>query len=311
MTDVSSIKRIESSVFVCEYSLEGYLEAMEGMGRKPRSIGNMRRGCARCLGILESVSPGIRPDMVGVEEVYAIRSGLAGLKESTARGYLGAFGDWIEWQTGANPVKRSRLMWNDAEAERVWITRDEYRRLYRLAAPRERAILALGATMGLRRTEIAGLSLADVEDGSVEIRGKGHGPEGKPARRPITEAVEDALGEWIPERERVVRRYGSGTDRVLVSRRGAPLDPSTVNRSLSALGERAGIDVTPHSLRRLYAMTLADAGIPLETISRMMRHRNVATTVQCYLREDPRRMSEAARAVDGLLGVYNLYRDKV
>lgn len=311
MTDVSSIKKHESSVYVYEYGLEGYLLAMEGMGRKPKSVENIRRGCSRCLSVLEAVRPGTGLERIGTEEVYAIRRGLAGLKESTARGYLGAFGDYVEWSTGANPVRRARLMWNDAEAERVWITRDDYRRLYVLAGPRERTILALGATMGLRRTEIAGVSLADLEDGTVEIRGKGHGPEGKPARRPVTEAASRAISEWMPERERILGATSSRTDRLLVSRRGSPLDPATVNRSLASLGERAGIDVTPHSLRRLYAMTLADAGIPLETIARMMRHRNVATTVQCYLKEDPRRMAEAAKAVDGLLGVYSLYRDKV
>ncbi len=309
MTVLSSIYSVKSCVCVCEDAspvadgLGDYLAAMERRGRKARSVENIRRGCLKCAAILEGIRPGIRIEEIGVEDVHAVQERLSDLKESTARGYLGVFGDFVEWRTGSNVVRRSRLMWNAGEdVERVWIDKDEYRILYGLAAPRERAILALGATMGLRRTEIAGLDLDDLSDGSVEIRGKGHGSTGKTARRPVTEAVREAVDEWIPERERIVGRYGTETERLLVSRRGKPLDATTVNRSLTALGQKAGIRVTPHSLRRLYAMTLADAGVPLETISRMMRHQCVATTVQCYLREDPRRMSEAASAVDAILG---------
>ena len=54
-------------------------------------------------------------------------------------------------------------------------------------------------------------------------------------------------------------------------------------------------------MRRLYATTLADAGVPLETIARMMRHESPVTTMRCYLRADPRRMDEAQRRVDEIL----------
>ncbi len=72
---------------------------------------------------------------------------------------------------------------------------------------------------------------------------------------------------------------------------------------MKCLGERCGIKVTPHSLRRLYAMTMADAGVPLETMARMMRHASPATTMAYYLKEDPRRMREAQSEVDSVLTV--------
>ena len=56
-----------------------------------------------------------------------------------------------------------------------------------------------------------------------------------------------------------------------------------------------------HTLRRLYATTLADAGVPLETIARMMRHECMDTTMRCYLRADPRRMADASAKVDSIL----------
>lgn len=39
----------------------------------------------------------------------------------------------------------------------------------------------------------------------------------------------------------------------------------------------------------------------METIARMMRHENPATTMRCYLRADPRRMADAQKRVDELL----------
>ena len=58
-----------------------------------------------------------------------------------------------------------------------------------------------------------------------------------------------------------------------------------------------------HTLRRLYATTLADAGVPLETIARMMRHESPVTTLRCYLKADPRRMDEAQSKVDDVLAL--------
>lgn len=79
------------------------------------------------------------------------------------------------------------------------------------------------------------------------------------------------------------------------------MEPEGVRKALERTAGPLGIDMSPHSLRRLYAMTLADAGVPLETIARMMRHENPATTMKCYLRADPRRMADAQAKVDAIL----------
>lgn len=111
----------------------------------------------------------------------------------------------------------------------------------------------------------------------------------------MSEAVRRELAAYLGERPR------SGEDALLLSCRGRGLDVNAVYWIVKRAGSAAGVEVSPHTLRRLYATTLADAGVPLETIARMMRHENPATTLRCYLKADPRRMDEAQRRVDELL----------
>ncbi len=208
-----------------------YVEAMGRRGRKPLTLDGMRRGCRRCCERLEEMFPGILLGEVGDEEVIALQQSLmSDFKESTARTYLEDFGGYLEWATGVNEVKRARLMWNGrADVERVWITAEDYRRLYREASPRERMMLALGATMGMRREETMTLGMSQIRDGMVEIHGKGHGPKGKVDPKPMSEGVREALSEWLPERERILRRTGRETDRLIVSWCGKPMDEGTMS----------------------------------------------------------------------------------
>ena len=149
--------------------------------------------------------------------------------------------------------------------------------------------------MGLRRSEIAGLRLADVQDGFVVIHGKGHGPEGKVEVKAMTEAVQREIATYL-----AVRRL-SASDALFISYRGTPMNAGSIANAIVKLGRECGVDLSMHSLRRLYAMTLADAEVPLETIMRMMRHAGPDVTVQCYLKADPRRMAAASEAVDKAL----------
>jgi integrase len=55
-----------------------------------------------------------------------------------------------------------------------------------------------------------------------------------------------------------------------------------MRRSQSALG----IDLNPHDLRRTYAARATEADIPLTSISRQLRHQNLATTAK-YIGEPP------------------------
>ena len=79
------------------------------------------------------------------------------------------------------------------------------------------------------------------------------------------------------------------------------MTPDGIYKHVHRLGEKIGINVSPHTLRRLYATSLRDADVDLDTIRRMMRHSNLNTTLTHYLDLDVRRMDAANDTVDDVL----------
>ena len=292
----------------CAERIPEFIAWMGRRGRKPKTLEGLGRGARRCCETLDALFPGIALEDVGEEEVAMLQADLLSrYRTRSARTYMQALGAYSKWLAGRDVVEEARLMWNSEGVERLWIARDEYRALYREAGPRERVMLALGATMGLRREEIMTLELSQIRDGGIESHGKGHGPNGKVEWRPMSGSVRKALDEWMPVRSEIVAETGTGCCALILSRKGTPVAPNQMNRVLDTVGRRAGIKVTPHSLRRLFAMTMDDAGTDLETMARMMRHNSPETTMQCYLKADPRKMEAASSAVDRLMAARRTY----
>lgn len=273
--------------------LEEYAESLRNRGRKPSTVDGAEQAVRICSEWL--AERGIRSwEKVTPAAVSRMAHGIPG-KESTRRVRMSAFSGYAKWCTGSDIVAQAGILWNpEGEADRKWVSAEDYRRMMASAKPRERLILALGATMGLRRAEIASLTLSDIQDGEIRVLGKGHGC-GKVVVKAMSEPVRRELSAYMAVRPEC------RTDRLLIGKGGRGLEPEGVRKALERTAGPLGIDMSPHSLRRLYAMTLADAGVPLETIARMMRHENPATTMKCYLRADPRRMADAQAKVDAIL----------
>ncbi len=94
-------------------------------------------------------------------------------------------------------------------------------------------------------------------------------------------------------REGILSRYGdrsSGHLLISTGKRsiGRPMSARALQTVLERLAERSGVPFSPHCLRRLFATTMSDAGVDLDTIRRMMRHSSIDTTLRCYLRANPR-----------------------
>ena len=127
--------------------------------------------------------------------MYYLRTLFDDVMESTARTYMSSFGKFIEYLTGNNPYTAAGISWNKAQiVNRKFIFREQWEKLKAVAEPDEMLILMLGAGLGLRRAEIAGLRLDDIVGDEITIRGKGHGPNGKPAVMKMPGKLKDALG---------------------------------------------------------------------------------------------------------------------
>jgi integrase/recombinase XerD len=143
------------------------------------------------------------------------------------------------------------------------------------AGRRDYAILVLLARLGLRRGEVAGLELDDLDwrAGEIVVRGKGDRQERLPLPADVGEAVAGYLRRGRPASAEGRRAFV----RVLAPHR--PLTPGGVTAVVIAAGRRAGVgDLTPHRLRHTAATELLRAGATLPEVGQVLRHRRLLTT---------------------------------
>ena len=98
------------------------------------------------------------------------------------------------------------------------------------------------------------------------------------------------------ERLRLGIRWRGG-DYVFQGPVGGPLDPSKATKEWNAIRDGLGLPkVTFHDLRHTTATLLREAGVPLEIISRILRHSSITVTADVYLKVGERL---AATALEG------------
>ena len=279
---VTHVERIFSeSRFSSELSL--YARVLEENGMRRSTVETNPRRAAMCLKRLEDMGWEGELSEITPELIRYLRSTMTDVREETARGYLVCLGSLVELYTGKNPVTAANLRWNtDCVVQRKFIDMDDWRRLLSVANVEERLVLMLGGTMGLRRSEISWLTLDDVRDGYVVIQGKGHGPNGKLGILEINDAVAAALDDYLEFRKDLLERYGDRSGgRLMVNSAvhvGEPASPNRITDIIESLGDKAGVDLSTHSLRRFYATYLHNSGADVMSIKTLLRHKNLTTT---------------------------------
>ena len=142
-------------------------------------------------------------------------------------------------------------------------------------AHRNRALLELVYSGGLRSAEAVALDLADVdfERESVHVRGKG----GKERMVPLGEEAAHRVARYLREGRPAL---AAGAENALfLSARGRRLDTSTIRRLVRH----------PHRLRHAFATHLLEGGADLRTIQELLGHASLSTT-QVYSHVDARRL---------------------
>lgn len=150
------------------------------------------------------------------------------------------------------------------------------------------AIVSVMVRAGLRVSEVVALELDDVSiterKGQVVVRrGKGL----KERIVPLSRMARAALSEYLAERPSIK------AESVFVSPAGNSLSSRDVQRLVSSASTKAGISttVTPHTLRHSFATrALRQAKVDLATLSRILGHENLTTTVR-YLHPDSNLMA--------------------
>lgn len=152
---------------------------------------------------------------------------------------------------------------------------------------RDRALVELLYSSGLRVSELTGLDLEDLdlEGGMVRVRGKGR----KERIVPVGGKAALAVRRYITEERKAAP---AGDDPLFVNLRGTRLTARSVQRLLTALARLQGCTarVSPHALRHSFATHLLSGGADLRSIQEMLGHRSLSTT-QRYTQVDMDRLS--------------------
>ncbi len=150
---------------------------------------------------------------------------------------------------------------------------------------RDRAIIEMLYSCGLRVSELCALLLSDLflDEGFIRVTGKGS----KQRLVPISPRAIKELNLWFASRCHINIRKGE-EDYVFVSeQRGKHLSRITVFHNLRVYAELAGINktISPHTLRHTFATHLLEGGANLRAIQAMLGHESISTT-QVYTNID-------------------------
>ena len=158
-------------------------------------------------------------------------------------------------------------------------------------ALRDRAILELFYSSGLRVSELAGLLLqqVDLESGFVRVFGKG----AKERVVPLGDEARQALAAYLTAgRAHFVKTKKTGSQ-LFLSERGTAISRQMVWVLVKNYARRAGLtkSVKPHLLRHSFATHLLAGGADLRAIQEMLGHANLSTT-QIYTAVEETRLVE-------------------
>jgi integrase/recombinase XerC/integrase/recombinase XerD len=258
-------------------------------------------------GFVEWVGPqGLGPTDVRHRDVRRYAAGLstAGAAPATVARKLaairGLYGFLVRTErAGANPAE---LVSSPKRAEKLpkVLSAGEMRTLLeRIPAStplelRDRAMLELAYSCGLRCEEIVNLDEDSVDFEAEQLRVLGKGS--KERILPIGEPAQRALESYRQKGRRALATEPR-EKALFLSKSGRRLSNSDVTRRLGLWTREAALaaGVSPHSLRHSFATHLLEGGADLRTIQELLGHASISTT-QVYTRVDAARLRDTYAA---------------
>lgn len=156
---------------------------------------------------------------------------------------------------------------------------------------RNRAVIEMLYSCGLRVSELCGLKMSDLylKEQFIRVTGKGD----KQRLVPVSSRAIAELEAYFEDRNRIEIKRGY-EDYVFISERlKKPLSRITVFHIIKELAENAGIkkSVSPHTFRHSFATHLLEGGANLRVIQAMLGHESISTT-EIYTHIDRTRLRE-------------------
>ncbi len=152
-------------------------------------------------------------------------------------------------------------------------------------ACRDRAIMELMYSSGLRLAELIGLDVSklDLHDKVVRVTGKGK----KERVVPVGRHACTALHAWLLVRAQLITAAQPDENALFIGRRGQRLTPRAVQLRMREWSLKQGLDIPvhPHQLRHSFASHLLESSGDLRAVQELLGHADIATT-QIYTHLD-------------------------
>ena len=148
-------------------------------------------------------------------------------------------------------------------------------------AIRDRAILELFYSSGLRLSELTGLNMNSLlADNQIRVLGKGN----KERDLPIGRKAVEALQQWLAIRHKLANENEQA---LFVSQKGSRLSPRSVQQRIRHWVLKQGLDthVHPHMLRHSFASHVLESSGDLRAVQELLGHADISTT-QIYTHLD-------------------------
>lgn len=253
------------------------------VGKEPADV-----TCADVLGFIESQRRPVRGD-----NVLRLEDGEAGLSARTIRRRLSSVSGLFDYLVAVDAVAKNPVpkgLGSRANGRRGVPLIRSPRTLPKILDPtevdalvaalrtwRDRAMIQAMLLGGLRRCEVLGLAMGDINAGERRVfiaDGKG----GHQRITPISNRFFETLAVYLNE-----ERPESSTDRVFVvlkgPHRGQPLSATGLDQVMRGARDRASLShATCHELRHTCLTRLREAGMALEAVQAQAGHRSIETT---------------------------------
>lgn len=249
------------------------------------------------------------PDDVKSGDIRAFLAGqlTGGLQKSTASRRLAALRSFFKYLhlEGVVEVNPARLVTSPKLPGHLprFLTVDEIFAMISgpdgegVGSARDRAILELLYSSGLRVSELAGLDLTDlkIDDAALLVHGKGKKERLVPVGRKAIEALRGYLAV----------RYGTGSSEnaIFLNKRGGRLTDRSIRRIVLRYAQKLMISgkVSPHTIRHTFATHLLHGGADLRVIQELLGHSSLSTT-QKYTHLDIARLMDVYDKAHPLAG---------
>lgn len=277
-----------------EIKTQKYLQNLKECRRSYKTYTGYHHALNRCNMELKNGGFTTEPELIGKTEIGYLMECFEPLAVATRHWYIAIFGQYLEFYNN-RILKEMRIMWpQDWRLNADWLSPEQATYLVRCATrPEERLCIALELFMGLRRIEVLRLSMKDIDMKRSKMNVCGKGSNGGKWRSVyIPNDAKDAINAWLPIREELINEVlelnpaAAVPDKILIytqkteiktyGEKGTGYDKAIIY----PVKERSGVDFSNHTLRRTFGRSCWLAGVKIETISNILGHEDLCTTIK-------------------------------